>query len=135
MVGSFLQLTVLLTMGVMEASEAQSVARAAQASPVHKYPRPRASPRRPRQTIAVRADAHRFPRPRKRPASIPREALPTIASSSSYDASSDTSLLKTLRTSLTRLCSGESKVPVEVLHLGDSHTAGDVFTGYLRDRF
>ena len=122
-------------MGVMEVSEAQSVARAAQASPVHKYPRPRASPRRSPQTFAVRADAHRFPRPRKRPASIPREALPTIASSSSYDASSDTSLLKPLRTSLTRLCSGESKVPVEVLHLGDSHTAGDVFTGYLRDRF
>ena len=134
-------LTVLaaVMVGFMQGVNAQTMsptaALAVQASPMHKYPRPRASPRRPRKAFAVRADSRRLPRPPKRPASIPREELPTIASSSIYDASSDTSLLKPLRTNLMRLCNGESSVPVDVLHLGDSHTAGDVFTGYLRDRF
>ncbi|MEM7405822.1 MAG: GDSL-type esterase/lipase family protein [Pseudomonadota bacterium] len=43
--------------------------------------------------------------------------------------------LRPFHRKLAKLCRGRSKVPVEVLHLGDSHTAADIFTGYLRDLF
>lgn len=40
-----------------------------------------------------------------------------------------------LQEGLQKLCRHGAQVPVEILHLGDSHTAGDIFSGHLRNLF
>jgi len=86
------------------------------------------------RSLAKRRAVPRYPRPRARPSRFaPPPTLPRARRSAGAGRSRDS--LSTLQNNLSKLCNGASKVPVEILHLGDSHTAADIFSGFLRDNF
>ena len=76
----------------------------------------------------------RYPKPRPRPTPAIVEAT-SSSRASSRGARPSRETLSTLQNNLSKLCNGASKVPVEILHLGDSHSAADILTGYIRDNF
>jgi hypothetical protein len=134
-VASFL-LTVTLSVAVVEPSHAATWAT--------KFPRPTPSPWAVplpavpgEQSAANRTVAPRYPRPRPRPDNL---MIPDVSSTRTEVVDNlpfepPLPALQHLQNGLQKLCRRGAQVPVEILHLGDSHTAGDVFSGYLRDRF